>query len=63
MVNRVPPLCSQILLCLYDVERFSGDVLIDALRTHPKVIADDLLIDNPYYLEPEEFLAGSVVQG
>jgi hypothetical protein len=63
MVNRFQPLCSQILLCLYDVERFGGDVLIDALRTHPKVIADDLLVDNPYYLEPEELLAGSPAQG
>ena len=46
-----------IFLCLYDVERFGGDAIIDVLRTHPKVITDNVLTDNPYYVAPEQFLA------
>jgi hypothetical protein len=46
-----------IFLCLYDIERFRGDAIIDVLRTHPKVIRDTALMDNPFYMAPERFLA------
>jgi hypothetical protein len=47
----------QILLCLYDLDQFSGDIIIDVLKTHPKVLLDDMVIENPYYVPPDEFLA------
>jgi hypothetical protein len=28
----------QIILCLYDLHRFGGVILMDVLRTHPMVI-------------------------
>jgi hypothetical protein len=52
-LNHFASRCPQILLCLYDVQRFSGEVLIDVLRTHPKVISGDVLVDNPFYMESE----------
>jgi hypothetical protein len=32
-------------------------MLVDLLRTHPKLLIGGLVIDNPHYLSPEEFLA------
>jgi hypothetical protein len=56
-LNRYLPRYPQVLLCLYDLKQFTGDVVIDLLKTHPKVLLSGMLLDNPYYLEPEEFLA------
>lgn len=45
-------------ICLYDVERFSGAVILDTLKTHPSVLLNGMVVDNPYYVEPDVFLAG-----
>jgi hypothetical protein len=47
----------QVLLCLYDLDHFSGQVLVDILRTHPKVLMGQTVLENLYYVEPDEFLA------
>jgi hypothetical protein len=57
MLNTVIPKYPQIILCLYDLERFGAEVLMDALRTHPMVVVDGMVHDNPYYVEPGKFLA------
>jgi hypothetical protein len=41
---------------MYDLERFGAEVLMDALRTHPMVVVDGMVHDNPYYIEPDKFL-------
>lgn len=46
----------QVVLCLYDLDQFDGRVVVDLLRTHPKILLCGTLLDNPYYLEPHEFL-------
>jgi len=56
-LNRLLPRFPQVILCLYELERFDGEVLVDILKTHPKVLLGGMVLDNPYYLEPEEFLA------
>ena len=56
-LNRFLPRFPQVILCLYELDRFDGEVLVDVLKTHPKVLIGDTLLANPYYLEPEEFLA------
>ncbi|ABL79408.1 MULTISPECIES: MEDS domain-containing protein [unclassified Nocardioides] len=56
-LNRLLPRYPQVVLCLYELERFDGEVLVDVLKTHPKVLLGGMVLDNPYYLEPEEFLA------
>jgi hypothetical protein len=56
-LNRFLPLYPQVILCLYELDRFSGEVLVDVLKTHPKVLLAGMVLDNPYYLEPDEFLA------
>ena len=45
-----------VILCLYDLQRFGAEVLMDTLRTHPMVVVDDMVHDNPYYVDPGEFL-------
>jgi hypothetical protein len=49
----------QVILCLYDLQRFGAGVLMDALRTHPMVVVDGMVHENPYYIEPSEFLGGT----
>jgi MEDS: MEthanogen/methylotroph, DcmR Sensory domain len=57
LLNRFLPRYPQVILCLYELDRFSGEVLVDVLKTHPKVLLGGMVLDNPYYLEPDEFLA------
>jgi hypothetical protein len=57
-LNLFLPRYPQVILCLYDLDRFSGEVLMDLLKTHPKVLVGGMLVANPYYLDPDEFLAG-----
>jgi hypothetical protein len=56
-LNRFLPRYPQVILCLYDLRRFSGEIVIDMLKTHPRVLLSGMVLDNPYYLEPDEFLA------
>jgi len=56
-LNRFLPMHPQVIMCLYDLDRFDGRGVVDLLRTHPKLLLCGSLLDNPYYLEPDEFLA------
>lgn len=56
-LNHFLPRYPQVVLCLYELDRFSGEVLVDVLKTHPKVLFGGMVLDNPYYLAPDEFLA------
>lgn len=54
-LNRFLPRYPQVILCLYDLERFTdGQVLMELLRTHPKVLLSGQLLDNPWYIEPDD---------
>jgi hypothetical protein len=57
LLNRFLPKYPQVIMCLYELGRFSGEVLVDVLKTHPKVLLGGMLLDNPYYLDPDEFLS------
>jgi hypothetical protein len=41
---------------MYELARFGGDTLVDVLKVHPKVMLGRMVLDNPYYIEPDEFL-------
>ena len=56
-LNEVIPNYAQVIVCLYDLDRFGAEVLMDALRTHPRVIVDGMVHENPYYIEPGKYLA------
>ncbi|MHA6797286.1 MEDS domain-containing protein (plasmid) [Pseudonocardia bannensis] len=55
--NRYADRYPQVVICLYDLDRFGSAILMDILKTHPKVLVSGIVHDNPYYVEPDEFLA------
>jgi hypothetical protein len=56
-LNRFLPRYPQVILCLYDLDRFGGQVLVDILKTHPKVLLGGTVLENLHYVEPDVFLA------
>jgi len=40
----------------YDLTKFSGDLVIDVMRTHPMIIIGGILQENPFFVPPDEFL-------
>jgi hypothetical protein len=50
-------------MCVYDLNRFGGRAIMDVLSTHPMVVMGDRVLDNPYYVEPRDFLAGLFQRG
>jgi hypothetical protein len=44
------------LMCVYDVNKFSGRAVMDVLATHPMVVMGDRIYENPYYVEPTQYL-------
>ena len=45
-----------VFLCQYDLTAFRGDVVMDALKTHPLCVVSNVIHQNPYYEEPAVFL-------
>jgi hypothetical protein len=39
-----------VAACLYDLEMFGGELVVPAIRVHPKVWLAGMMIENPYYL-------------
>ncbi|MBI4939889.1 MAG: MEDS domain-containing protein [Actinobacteria bacterium] len=56
-LNRVMGNVPQVNVCLYDLTRCDGRLVMDVLKTHPKAMIGAMVVDNPYYLRPDEFLA------
>jgi hypothetical protein len=55
-LNRVTSGSAAIVLCLYDLDLFSGEVVVNIVKTHPQVLIQGILVENPYYVGPDEFL-------
>lgn len=55
-LNYILPQYNDPVICVYDVARFSGAVIVDILRTHPMVIIGGILQENPFFVPPDEFL-------
>lgn len=55
-LNRFLPQFPQVVICLYDIDRFRGDILVDILKTHPKVLLGSMVLENPYYVNTVHFL-------
>ena len=56
-MNRYLPLYPQVIVCLYDIDRFGSGALYNLVMTHPRMLMRGMLIENPYYLTPDEVLA------
>ena len=55
-LNYILPKHNDVVVCTYDLTKFSAAVAMDILRTHPQVIVGGILRQNPYYVPPDEFL-------
>ena len=55
-LNRVTCSSPVVVLCLYDLDRFGGEVVVNVVKTHPQVLIQGILVENPYYVGPDEFL-------
>jgi len=55
-LNRFAPV-PQAIVCLYDLGHFGGGILLDLLRTHPKLVVSGQLVENSYYLPPDQYLS------
>ncbi len=55
-LNYILPKYDDVVVCTYDLTKFSASVVMDILRTHPQVIVGGILRENPYYAPPDEFL-------
>jgi hypothetical protein len=43
-------------MCVYDVRRLSGSMMMDLLRAHPLTVMNGVLHENPFYTPAEELL-------
>lgn len=55
-LNYILPKHPDPIVCVYDLNRHSGSVVMDILRTHPLVIVAGVLQENPLYVPPDQFL-------
>ena len=56
LVNRFFAVNDAVGVCQYNKERFSSEVILQVLRTHPVVIYGGHVCKNPYFVPPDEFL-------
>jgi hypothetical protein len=43
-------------VCVYDVRRLTGSMMMDLLRAHPLTVVNGVLHENPFYTPAEEML-------
>ena len=55
-LNLIWPKYDDITICVYDATKFSAEVMMGMLRSHPFVIVDSVARENPFYVPPEELL-------
>ena len=46
-------------ICQYDANEFDGATIMDVLKVHPKMIVNGAVINNPFFIKPEEYLKGA----
>ncbi len=55
-VNDVLTRSQHPAVCIYELERLSGSMIMDLMQAHPMTIIGGVLYENPYYRPAEEFL-------
>jgi len=43
-------------ICQYDANRFSGGTILDVLKVHPMMVVHGQIVQNPFYMKPQDFL-------
>jgi hypothetical protein len=55
-VNYIWPQYKDAVICVYDLAKFGGHIVMDILRTHPMVLIGGIIQENPFFVPPDEFL-------
>jgi DcmR-like sensory protein len=55
-VSYIWPRYKDPVICVYDLAKFGGDIVVDIMRTHPMIIIGGILQENPFFMPPNEFL-------
>src|SRR5580700_6751614 len=55
-VNYLLPKFDDPVICVYHLQKFRSNVVMDIMRTHPVVIIGGLLQENPFFVPPDQFL-------
>jgi hypothetical protein len=55
-LNHILPKYDDVVVCTYDLRKFSAATVMDILRTHPQVIVGGVLQQNPFFVPPDQFL-------
>jgi len=56
LVNEILDRHDDAVICVYDLANCSGEMVIDAMRTHPIVIVGGTLQRNPFFVPPAQLL-------
>jgi DcmR-like sensory protein len=56
-VNELASRYPQFIMCVYDLDRWAGELVMNVLKTHPKIFVNGLVLNNPYYVPLRQFLA------
>lgn len=51
-----------ISICMYNLNKFSGKIIMKVLQTHPYTISGGVITQNPYYQDPDEWLRENAPQ-
>ena len=51
-----------ISICMYNINRFSGAMIMNVLQTHPFTINGGVITRNPYNIHPDKWLAENAPQ-
>jgi hypothetical protein len=46
-----------LIMCLYNLDLFDGELIMYVLQTHPRIFVNGLIITNPHYIPAGQFLA------
>lgn len=56
-LNRIVTEEAAVFMCLYDLRRCAVSMLVDVLKTHPTVLVDRMVLYNPHFVSPQEYVA------
>ncbi|WP_028240106.1 MEDS domain-containing protein [Stutzerimonas azotifigens] len=56
-VNEILADMRQPAICVYDVAKLSGSMMMDLLRTHPLTLINGVVQENPFYTPASEMIA------
>jgi len=56
LVNEVMVTHPVTAICQYDASRFSGAAILAVLKVHPMMVVHGQIVQNPFYMKPQDFL-------